>query len=102
MNQLIGDGCRLCQRLNQLAIPIVGLVENMSYFVCPETGSHHAIFGPSHAQEIAEMTGIPAWTRLQIDPQISTAGDNGKIGTLNLEAMNELVEALAQPAAIPI
>ncbi len=86
--------------LDQLAIPIVGLVENMSYYVCPETGSQHAIFGPSHAKEIADMACIPAWTRLPIDPQIALAGDNGQIGTLNLAEMEGLVEKLAQPVAM--
>jgi ATP-binding protein involved in chromosome partitioning len=86
--------------LNQLNIPVVGLVENMSYFTCPETGSQHAIFGPSHAKEIADMVCIPAWTRLQIDPQISAAGDNGQIGKLHLEEIDGLAEKLAQPAPV--
>jgi hypothetical protein len=72
----------------------------MSYYVCPETGSQHAIFGPSHAREIADMAYIPDWTRLQIDPQIAVAGDNGQIGTLNLAEMEGLVEKLAQPVAV--
>ena len=86
--------------LNQLNIPVVGLVENMSYFTCPETGSQHAIFGPSHAKEIADLVCIPAWTRLQIDPQIAIAGDNGQIGTLHPEEIEGLAEKMAQPAAV--
>jgi len=86
--------------LNQLTIPVVGLVENMSYFACPETGIQHAVFGPSHAQEIADLVGIPAWTRLAIDPQIAVAGDNGQIGTLRLAEIEGLAEKLAQPAVV--
>jgi ATP-binding protein involved in chromosome partitioning len=84
--------------LNQLNIPIFGLVENLSYFVCPETGTQHAIFGPSHAQEIADLACISAWTRLPIDPQIAIAGDNGQIETVKLAELNDLVKKLEQAA----
>ena len=84
--------------LNQLNIPIFGLVENLSYFVSPETGTQHAIFGPSHAQEIADLACIPAWTRLPIDPQVAIAGDNGQIETVKLAELNDLVKKLEQAA----
>jgi ATP-binding protein involved in chromosome partitioning len=82
--------------LNQLKVPIFGLVENLSYFVCPETGTQHAIFGPSHAKEIADLACIPAWTRLPIDPQVAIAGDNGQIETVKLVELNDLVKKLEQ------
>jgi ATP-binding protein involved in chromosome partitioning len=87
--------------LQKLNIPILGLVENMSYFVCPETGTQHNIFGPSHAKEIADLVGISTWTRLQIDPNIATSGDNGRISTVNIKEIDNLVVEMLQPVGAP-
>ncbi len=86
--------------LDHLNIPIVGLVENMSYFPCPDTGAHHEIFGPSHAAEIAEKVGIPSWTTLPIDPQISQAGDKGEIERIQLAEIEDLATNLVQVLVI--
>lgn len=88
--------------LAQLEVNILGLVENMSYFTCPETGLKHAIFGPSHAGQIAAETGIPAWTCLQIVPELAAAADSGQIEQIQLPEMDELVRQLiSQPAGQP-
>jgi Mrp family chromosome partitioning ATPase len=51
-----------------LAVPILGLVENMSYFVCPDTGKRYDIFGPSRAEQMARQMLVPFLGRLPIDP----------------------------------
>jgi Mrp family chromosome partitioning ATPase len=61
----------------QMQTPILGLIENMSYFLCPDTGKRHEIFGPSHAEEIAEGIGIPLLGRLPLDPEIAVLCDMG-------------------------
>jgi hypothetical protein len=43
----------------QMQTPILGLVENMSYFECPDTGKRYELFGPSHAEETAQRIGVP-------------------------------------------
>ena len=63
----------------QIEIPILGLVENMSYFVCPDTGKHHSIFGSSHPEEMARELKMPFLGRLPIDPEITSLCDRGKI-----------------------
>lgn len=62
-----------------LSIPILGLVENMSYFVAPDTGKQYEIFGPSHAKQTATQLGVPLLGRLPLDRQIAELSDAGRI-----------------------
>jgi ATP-binding protein involved in chromosome partitioning len=63
----------------QMDTPILGLIENMSYFECPDTGKRFDIFGPSHAEEAAQRIGVPFLGRLPIDPEIARLCDAGRI-----------------------
>jgi ATP-binding protein involved in chromosome partitioning len=62
-----------------LEVPIFGIVENMSYFTCPDTGKQHQIFGPSHTEAIASLAEAPVLGCLPIDPALTQLADNGKI-----------------------
>lgn len=64
---------------NMMNVPVLGIVENMSYFVCPDCGKKHAIYGDSHVEEIAKEAGIPQIARLPIEPQIAQLCDRGMI-----------------------
>ena len=75
-------------------IPVLGLVENMSYFVCDQCGKEHSIFGESHLAEISEHFGIDAAARLPIDPSISAACDAGRIESVDGHWLDELAEKL--------
>ena len=59
-------------------IPILGIVENMSYFKCDECGKEHSIFGESHIEEAARKFGIASVCRLPIDPLIAKMADKGQ------------------------
>ena len=59
--------------------PIVGIVENMSYYKCPDCGKSHSIFGESHLEEIAAKHGIGTVARIPIDPKLAGACDGGII-----------------------
>jgi len=63
----------------QMGTPILGLIENMSYFECPDSGKRYEIFGPSHAEENAEQIGVPLLGRLAIDPEIARLCDAGRV-----------------------
>ncbi len=80
--------------LQTLNVPILGLVENYSYYTCPETGVQHAIFGESHTAEIAAAAGIEVLARLPIDPRITAAGDGGQIEDVRLPELDGLIERL--------
>lgn len=73
---------------------VAGLVENMSYFACPDCGKEHAIFGASCVDELARKHGIPVACRLPIDPAVSAAVDAGAVESLDCPALAPLVDAL--------
>jgi hypothetical protein len=91
---------KAAQMAQHLHVPILGLVENMSYFVCPDTGQKIEIFGPSHAEETAQHLGIPFLGRLPINPQIARLCDEGAIEDYPGEDFAPIVERLLQ--AIPL
>ena len=59
-------------------IPILGLVENMSYFCCTECGKRHAVFGDSHIEDIAERYDTKVLAKLPIDPELAEKIDSGR------------------------
>ncbi len=61
-----------------LGIPILGLAENMSYYVCPDCGKAHEIFGASRAEAFAARYAIPATARIPIDPALARLFDEGR------------------------
>ncbi|NLC79019.1 MAG: Mrp/NBP35 family ATP-binding protein, partial [Ruminococcaceae bacterium] len=60
-------------------IPVLALVENMSYFECPDCHSKHAIFGESNADKTAKKFGIDTMAKLPINPKLAAACDGGLI-----------------------
>lgn len=59
--------------------PVLGIIENMSYFECPECGKRINIFGESKVEEIAEEMGIDYLASIPIDPEFVELSDEGKI-----------------------
>ena len=62
-----------------MGAPLLGVIENMSYFVCPDTGAKHEIFGPSHAAEVAAKANAPLLAQFPIDPALAQAADAGQL-----------------------
>jgi hypothetical protein len=80
----------------QMQTPILGLIENMSYFECPDTGKRYDLFGPSHAEETARSLGIPFLGRLPIDPTIATLCDAGRLEEYSAPAIVPIVHDLVR------
>jgi len=80
--------------LKQLNIPVLGVVENMSYYPCPDTGKLHLIFGPSHAAELAKEVNTALSVQLPIDPQIAELGDIGKIEDFRQPELNVILDVI--------
>lgn len=74
-------------------IPVLGLVENMSYFKCPSCGEKHNIFGESHVEELAKKFEIPAFCRLPIDPVAAQAVDAGQIEGVSRPELETVFQA---------
>ena len=77
-----------------LHVPVIGLVENMSYFKCPDCGKEHAIFGESKVEALSKHFNIPNAIRLPIDPVISTMVDAGEVESVSGEYIGKLVDAI--------
>jgi len=77
-------------------IPILGVVENMSHFVLPETGKKLDLFGKSRADEMAEAAGAPLLAQIPVDPELAQLCDDGHIERYNSDLTNALADALIQ------
>ncbi len=71
-------------------IPVLGLVENMSYLACPDCGKQIEVFGPSKAKELASEYNIPAIARMPLDGKISELADQGRIEDYDGSALQEV------------
>ncbi len=90
-NLIVRKAVRMSQ---DMKIPLLGVVENMSYFVCPETGSQHEIFGPSHVDEVTRLANVPVAARLPIDPQLTQLCDAGQVETFKMPQVEQIVQAM--------
>lgn len=77
-----------------MQIPVLGLVENLSYFKCPSCGENHAIFGESRVEKLADKFGIPSFCKLPIDPVAAGAVDAGQIENVSRPELQPVFEAL--------
>ena len=77
-------------------IPVLGLVENYSYFRCPDCGKEHAIFGESHIERVAADLGLKVLARLPIDPTVAAACDAGRIEELEPNYLTAVAKLLAE------
>jgi len=79
--------------------PVVGLIENYSYFQCPDCGGRHHIFGESQLEKVAAETGLPILAQMPIDPVIAQAVDAGAIESLAENHLISVAEQLADQLA---
>lgn len=75
-------------------VPVLGLVENMSYYTCPDCGKKINIFGESQIDETAAELGVPVIAKLPINPDINKMVDDGKISDVTCSELDEFVSAL--------
>ena len=83
-------------------IPVLGLVENMSYLSCPDCGKKIEVFGASKAKAIAAEYAIPAVARMPLDPNISKLADAGRIEDYDGSALEEVYKSIEKAQAKPI
>ena len=79
-----------------MEVPILGLVENMSYFKCPDCGKQHEIFGPSHLQEIAAEYNLDILGRIPIEPGLAAQCDAGQIESVRENWLGGAAEKLME------
>ncbi len=75
---------------NMMNIPVLGVVENYSYFECPDCGKRHKLFGESHIEKIAAENGVETVCRIPINPKLAAACDAGLIELYEGDWLNDL------------
>ncbi|MBE6037820.1 MAG: Mrp/NBP35 family ATP-binding protein [Anaerofustis stercorihominis] len=89
VGMIVAKAVNMAEKMN---IPVLGIVENMSYFKCPDCGKEHRIFGDSHVDQVAEEFGLKVLARLPIDPAVAKAYDAGMIETVGTEVLSDAVD----------
>jgi len=89
---IVKKALRMAQKMN---VRVLGVVENMSYLVLPETGKKMEIFGRSKGEEMAKASGSPLLGKLPIDPELAKLCDEGKIERYSSDAVSELLANVA-------
>lgn len=91
VSMIVGKAVKMAKMMN---IPILGVVENMSYFECPDCGKRHSIYGESHIEQVAADFGVDVIAKLPIDPQIAKCADTGTIELFNLDCLESAADAI--------
>jgi len=87
---VVRKAVQMAQKMN---VPIIGVVENMSYFLLPDSGKRIEIFGKSKAQEMAKSANAPLLGQIPIDPQLAQLCDEGNIERYDSAVLNGLADA---------
>ena len=93
VGMIVGKAVQMAKMMN---VPILGLVENMSYAVCPDCGKHIQVFGDSHVDEIAAKYALPVLAKMPIDPELSKEADAGMIEMFAGDALDGAAVAVSQ------
>jgi Mrp family chromosome partitioning ATPase len=101
-NMVVRKAAHMAQ---QLGVPILGIVENMSYAICPHCGQRYDIFGESHVLDVALPQSIPLLAQIPLDPAISALADQGHIEDYSLSSctnmVDELLRRMPRKATVP-
>lgn len=93
VSMIVDKALKMAERMN---IPILGLVENMSYFKCPDNNKEYKIFGDSHIESIAAEHNLQVLARIPIDPKIANACDRGAIEDYEGDCLEKLSLILSE------
>lgn len=91
VGMIVGKAVKMAELLN---VPIIGIVENMSYFECPDCGKRHSIYGESHVEQLAEQYGIDTVCKLPINPRLASLCDKGAIEVVQGDWLDTLVDKI--------
>lgn len=91
VSMIVSKAVKMAEMMN---IPVLGLVENMSYFTCPDNGKDYKVFGESHIEEVAEAHNLEVLGRLPINPKLAAACDAGMIELFEGDWLSDLAKKL--------
>lgn len=88
---IVAKAANMAQMMN---IPVVGLVENMSYFKCPDCGKEYHIFGDSHISEVADKFGYDVLAKIPVDPRLAALCDKGMLELMENDYLDGVADKL--------
>ena len=91
VGMIVEKAVKMAEMMN---VPVLGIVENLSYYECPDCGKRHSIFGESHVEEIAEKHGIANVARIPIAPATAAACDAGMVASIKAAYLDGFAAAL--------
>ena len=91
VSMIVAKAVNMAKMMN---VPIVGVIENMSYFECPDCGSRHYIFGKSDIQKVAAENGLELLATLPINPETPALADKGMIEKAGLHEFDPVLKKL--------
>lgn len=92
VSMIVEKAVKMAKLMN---IPILGIIENMSYYECPDCGKRHSIYGDSHIEEIAAEHSIPVLARLPICTDLAKMCDQGTIELFEGDWLEAAVQSIA-------
>lgn len=93
VSMIVGKAVKMAEMMN---VPIIGLVENMSYAVCPDCGKQLKVFGESHIEETAEKFGLKVLAKLPIDPETAGLVDKGLLELTESTGADPIADAVEE------
>ena len=86
VSMIVGKAMKMAELMN---IPVLGLVENMSYAECPDCGKKIPVFGESHIADVAAQYHVPVLAQMPINPALAAACDNGTVEDLECSYLSD-------------
>ena len=93
VSMIVSKAANMAKMMN---VPVLGLVENMSYVKCPDCGKEIKVFGDSHIEEVAEKFGYDLLARIPMDPKLSALVDRGMIELMENDYMDKAAQAVIE------
>lgn len=91
VSMIVAKAVKMAQMMN---VPIIGIIENMSYVECPDCGKHIEVFGKSHLAEVAAVYKLPILGQIPMTPAIAAASDAGDVESLDVDWFDKAIEAI--------
>ena len=93
VSMIVAKAVNMAKMMN---VPIIGIVENMSYVKCPDCGKEIKVFGESHVEQTAEQFGLKVLGKVPIDPEIAKNYDAGLAELVNVDCLDAAADAVEQ------
>ena len=93
---IVGKAVKMAEMMN---IPVLGLIENMSYAECPDCGKRIPVFGESHIGDVAAMYHVPVLAQMPINPSLAASCDQGTVEELSCSYLSDAAMVIERGSA---